>query len=398
MRSRLPALDGLRGIAAFVVLVHHVLLTDPRLAAPYLAPHPGSDPEYVRILTYTPIHLVWNGTVAVYVFFVLSGYVLALPSVHGARESWAAYYPKRLVRLYLPVMAAVLLALLWAAIVPRSGRDGASWWLNAHGRPTLEGIGQDLVLLVRPGATNSVLWSLRWEVIFSVLLPLFVLVFKRLRRLPVPALCALLAVPAVAPGSGAVHDLLTFLPMFGCGVALAWCRSPAFPAARWAWWLLLGGVVVGINASWVRYLFTDSSASIWECLRVLEVLAACALVVIVLHMQAAQRFLSRRGLLWLGSRSFSLYLVHEPIAVSIGILLGGRGPALVTLMLSIPLALLVAELFFRLIERPSLRLARAAGRPAGAERATHLPPRATAQGLVAEVSLASRSTTIAPCR
>ena len=32
---RLKALDGLRGIAALVVLVHHSLLVVPSLAAPY---------------------------------------------------------------------------------------------------------------------------------------------------------------------------------------------------------------------------------------------------------------------------------------------------------------------------------------------------------------------------
>lgn len=380
MRPRLRALDGLRGIAALVVLIHHVLLMDAGLAAPYLSPRPRADQVYVRVLTYTPLHLMWNGTVAVYVFFVLSGYVLALPAVQGRREPWSAYYPKRLVRLYLPVMAAVLLALLWMRIAPRRTLDGASWWLNAHSGPTAYGVARDMSLLLWPGVTNSALWSLRWEVLFSLLLPLFVVSMGWLRRFPAALICALLAVLASTPGAQGIGDWFVFLPMFGCGVALASCRQPIVPAGPWARWLLFGTVVLALNTSWTQYLFADAPGSFSGFLRAVEVLGACALVVIVLHVPVAHRLLTRPSPLWLGSRSFSLYLVHEPIAVSIGLLLGGRAPVLATLALTVPLSLLVAEVFFRLVERPSLGLARSAGRLA--QRNAHLtaPLQASTEG------------------
>jgi peptidoglycan/LPS O-acetylase OafA/YrhL len=386
MRPRLLALDGLRGMAALVVLIHHVLLTDAHFADPYSAPHPYQEPVYVRVLTYTPLHLVWNGTVAVYIFFVLSGYVLALPTVESRRESWFAYYPKRLIRLYLPVLAAVLLALLWMRVAPRHTSEGASWWLNAHPAPTADGIVRDVSLIVLPGITNSALWSLRWEVIFSVLLPLFIISIRWLRRFPAPLACLLLA----GFTASAVPEWLTFLPMFGCGVALAWCGPMAVPTAGWARWLLLGAVVVGLNASWTPYLFADASGTMQGPLRVVEVLAACALVIVALQVPIARRILSRSVLLWLGSRSFSLYLVHEPIAVSLALLLGGRPPVLVTLMFSIPLALLVAEVFFRVVERPSLRLARIAGQRAQNRVQRETPTPATAEAsMTAEFSISS---------
>ena len=64
---------------------------------------------------------------------------------------------------------------------------------------------------------------------------------------------------------------------------------------------------------------------------------------------------------WLGMRSFSLYLIHEPIVVSVTFALRSNNAFLVA-MLALPLSLLVTEAFFRLMERPSHRLAQAAGR------------------------------------
>ena len=64
---------------------------------------------------------------------------------------------------------------------------------------------------------------------------------------------------------------------------------------------------------------------------------------------------------WLGKISFSLYLVHEPIVVSMTLLVG-PAPFLLVLILALPASLLVAAAFYRLIEVPALRLSRELGR------------------------------------
>ncbi len=77
--GRWKGLDGLRGLAAIVVVLHHSLLTSPSLALAYFGgpKAPVGSPSW--LLTYTPLHLVWAGPEAVLVFFVLSGFVLTLP-------------------------------------------------------------------------------------------------------------------------------------------------------------------------------------------------------------------------------------------------------------------------------------------------------------------------------
>ena len=70
---RLIELDGLRGLAAVVVLIHHILETVPALAE--VGARPGVVPTgtFNRILTQSPLHLLWAGHEAVLIFFVLSG-------------------------------------------------------------------------------------------------------------------------------------------------------------------------------------------------------------------------------------------------------------------------------------------------------------------------------------
>jgi peptidoglycan/LPS O-acetylase OafA/YrhL len=83
----------------------------------------------------------------------------------------------------------------------------------------------------------------------------------------------------------------------------------------------------------------------------------------------AQRFLTRPAVRWLGTRSFALYLIHEPVVTSLGYLTGRTPPLALFLLLAVPTSLLAAELFFRGIERPAHRLARRTGRAVAARRA-----------------------------
>lgn len=73
---------------------------------------------------------------------------------------------------------------------------------------------------------------------------------------------------------------------------------------------------------------------------------------------------NHRILQWLGTRSFSLYLVHEPIVVSIGFASHITNPFLIA-ALAIPLPLVATEIFYRFVERPSLLLAGRVGRLVG---------------------------------
>ncbi len=358
--TRFGSLDVLRGLAALVVVVHHSVLVAPALAAAY---GPGdTEGTAATLLTFTPLHLLWNGPAAVTVFFVLSGLVLAVAGERliGA-SSWARYYAGRLLRLYLPVAASVALAVGLYFLVPRDSNPSASWWLNSHDDPLpWSTIVRCVTLVTGTDSLNSALWSLRWEVIFSLALPAYLLLG---RCRPAWAVVQGGGLLGIMLAWGPAHASLRYLPVFGLGVLLAAQREPLFALARRArsaHWVLLGVVcVLLIESPWL--VGADAPPHWGRISRVLVALGGVLIVALFLLSPAASRLAQNRVARWLGTISFSLYLTHEPIAVSVSFLLVGRAPLLVILLVSVALALPAAHLFFRVVEQPTHRLARRVG-------------------------------------
>jgi peptidoglycan/LPS O-acetylase OafA/YrhL len=378
-RGRVRALDGLRGLAALVVLEHHALLAAvPRLAGPY-----GNGPLPARgslewLLVYTPLHVFWAGPEFVVVFFVLSGFVLSLPVARGGRLRIAAYYPARLLRLYLPVWAALALAAGLHVAVSHRVVPGASWWLNAHAQPlSTRALRWDALLERHAGdwGFTSVLWSLHWEVLFSLALPALLPLALRARAGVWNALAIALCFGAIAEhgASGGVSgEYLLELPPFVLGVLLAFrheqlARLAARLAARTvgnvALELALGAVAVGgLSADWWLPAGIETAP--------LVAAGACAALVAALVVGSCGRVLCSRPLRWSGRRAFSIYLVHEPLVVALAFALGGRPAPVAFVVLATVSALALAAVFFVVAEAPAHRLARRwAARHAGAASA-----------------------------
>ncbi|WP_082462405.1 acyltransferase [Agromyces sp. Leaf222] len=354
-RSRLRSLDGLRGLAALIVLVHHSLLVVPGLAAPYFGQ--PAEPGVTWLLVHTPLHLLWGGTEAVYLFFILSGLVLSL-AARSSSFSWGSYFPSRIVRLYVPVVAAVVLAAVVIALLPRSGPTESIWLAGRGDAYPLRSMFADMLLIGGPSGIVSPLWSLEWEVLFSLLLPVYLYAGRRM-----PAW--LQAVAAIALSTlGALVSLpaLMYLPMFALGVALAsgWERIAEIlgrmprRVAIPVWTVTVTGALLLTNSYWMLLPFT--SAGIARAVTMPLILAGVAiLIVAAVHAGLPNRILSSRPLLFLGTISFSLYLVHEPLVIAIGHLV--PRPFL-TVLIAVPVSLVVAVVFYRVVERPAHILAK----------------------------------------
>ena len=174
---RLTGLDGLRGVAALVVMIYH----GTKIIVPTLTG--GAEAAYDGVAE-SPLKLTFAGTEAVLVFFALSGLVVALPALRPG-FSWRAYFPARLIRLYLPVWAALLFAAGLILLIPRDPATvTAGSWLqsgNAH-TVTWRQLLWEGSLWPASYDIDNVLWSLRWEVAFSLALPVFVLLGRALRN------------------------------------------------------------------------------------------------------------------------------------------------------------------------------------------------------------------------
>ena len=341
---RLIELDGLRGLAAVVVLIHHALETVPALAE--VGARPGTVPTgtFNRLLTQSPLHLLWAGHEAVLIFFVLSGVALTYPvarrHAQGRRFDWVDYAPRRFVRLWLPAAASTTFAVIAMLLVPRSEDPALGHWMTVT-HPTGLGARQMLMeylLIPKHAYRNTVLWSLHAEAIFSFVLPLMILGVAlcarwRISWLPV---VAALAVPVItaSPGSG------SYLPVFTVGAVMgwAWGHNPAPVPQRPQPWATAQALVclLLITLAWWPGMESHMAQRLANAV---TLAAAAYLVHLVVRAGALRGLLRSRTVQYLGLMSFSLYLVHEPVVVSLRLLTHSVSPWWVLSLLS-PVALL----------------------------------------------------------
>ncbi|WP_256476962.1 acyltransferase family protein [Pseudarthrobacter raffinosi] len=364
---RVRSLDGLRGVAALVVVINHIMVTATTFADVANTSGRADTLSFEWWLSYTPLHLLWGGTEAVFIFFILSGYVLTGPTEKKS-FSWSAYYPKRLVRLYLPVWGSLVLAGLSTLVVARHGVDGGSWWVNNHEPFNVKSATVSGLLLGPIDFLNNPLWSLSWEVWFSLLLPAYVVLCRRsAETLQRTVLFLALLVVTVAAGTLTDSKALRYLPMFAIGILLYMQReaisrwAATLDTKRWAWPAILCGSITLLTGYWMA----QASPAIPEALVTLarsgQVIGAALVVIIALHWGPARTFLQLPAIGWLGARSFSLYLTHDAVVISTTFALGGTPPLWITALIAVPTSLLLAELFFRTVERPSHELSKRVG-------------------------------------
>lgn len=374
--GRLRSLDGLRGVAAFAVVFWHVSLVVPAFADVILR---GARPETLTLewwLTRTPFADLELGHEAVLVFFILSGFVLTL-QVNGTPLTGPTvreYYVRRLARLYFPVWGAVVLAVLLALLVPRNPA-AQSLWLATHAAPSVKEIVSGLTLLAGSTTLDTPLWSLTLEVWFSLALPV-VLIAARLLRigrwwhlaigLCIAASACALSVTPLLPVS-ALGLVIQYPPVFMIGVILALRYDTVAALARRIPWplVLLGAALVTALQSIMVV------SEIFETLLRAATLVGLALVVVAaVEYAPLTRALERRPAQWLGTRSFSLYLIHEPIVVAAAFAAGLTAwwPWLGIAALLVPVVLGVTEVFYRAVERPSHQVSKLFGRLVGGGR------------------------------
>lgn len=351
--GRIPSLDGLRGLAATIVLLHHWLL----IARPLLE---GS--LSWAIISQSPVKLLTAGNEAVLVFFVLSGLVVVLP-VFRPGFSWMGFLSARVVRLYGPVIAALALSALLIFLVPRdrSSMPPGSWMAETHADSvTWQAFLSQASLVPRQYSLNNPLWSLHWELLYSILLPFATALALLVRRWALTAVLVCCALSLV--GRVFEQSELLYFPIFLMGTIMA-ARMPDLlawverPRARWFMPLFASASVVMLIASWLARPIIPSGTFWSHVLWALAAPGAAGIVVVSLAWAPAIRFFSTRVLQWLGKISFSLYLVHVPVLATLAFALGSDQWPLVGLI-GIPLSIVVAWVFYQAVEARIHQVAR----------------------------------------
>jgi peptidoglycan/LPS O-acetylase OafA/YrhL len=258
------------------------------------------------------------------------------------------------------VWAAVAVAVFLHVLVARHATAGMSWWLAGHAQPlSLKAVGDAATLkLPEQFSVFTALWSLRWEMVFSVLMPLYAWAAPRGRRLPI----LLIVVPLVPILLAGQRAPVAYLPCFFLGTALA-ARLDLISTAqrqlkrRPIRLLARATVLFALTAQ--APLGTGQLAA--HVGPVLTALGATGAVVLALADPGLRRKLHLPAVRWLGTRSFSLYLVHEPLLVTTAYLLHGALTLWILALIALPVIALATEAFYRVIEQPAHRLARDLG-------------------------------------
>ncbi|MBS1847568.1 MAG: acyltransferase [Actinobacteria bacterium] len=367
--DRIHSLDGLRGVAALLVVIYHCLLVTPTLWD-QIAGHPVRGTAQ-WLLAYTPLRIFWAGDDVVWIFFILSGFVLVRPYLDRRNLATGRYYVRRAIRLYVPFLGSFALAVVLKSLRP-APRGRFSGWIFVHELPTATGDAVKTLFLFAGDHTtyNNVWWSLRWEVWFSALLPFVIPLARRFRAHPIPiaALC-LVVIGASNAGVTVLHVLkfghdnpALYLPMFGLGVALAMGEDRVRVAlgSRSTATIIVSTVVCSslmTSTVAVLALLRHAHLSItaaWAIAGPIGLFGATGLVALALCGPGLRDALASSPMTWLGERSYTLYLTHEPILVFATLALGVQTLTWWWIPFGIACSLATTVVLFPIIERPAL--------------------------------------------
>lgn len=357
-RPRLDHVDGMRAIAALIVYVNHAY------GQVWGAAGPRPDgPLVVAWWSLTAGHL------AVTVFIVISGFCLMLPVLeHGGklRGGIKQFFVRRARRILPPYYAAVALCLLLIATV--IGEKTGTLWdvpLRLDSRSILV----HLVLLQDFFATshiNYVFWSIAVEWHIYILMPLMVWCWHRFGALPavLGALAFGYGLREVFWDTRIARAHPHFVGMFALGMLAAQlARSNATLATKLRErvpWTAFAGLFL-LVASQMAY------SKFWAYVDIpVGLLAVSMLLASSRPRGVLKSMLSWRPLVFLGTFSYSLYLIHAPFLQVLwqyalepfGVALESRFAFLMTI--GLVLILVASYLFFLAFEAPFLRAARKA--------------------------------------
>ena len=112
---RVHFLDGIRGWAALFVLFNHLIGGLLTISAPELVSNNAvfldhlTHSQYISIIFTTFIRYITNGHLAVYVFFVLSGYALSFHQINFSKRNLSLAASSRYFRLMIPIVITTLI-------------------------------------------------------------------------------------------------------------------------------------------------------------------------------------------------------------------------------------------------------------------------------------------------
>jgi peptidoglycan/LPS O-acetylase OafA/YrhL len=354
MNSRIPQLDGIRGLASLTVLLHHLYLVFPVLPI---------------LFKYSPLRVMVNGHASVIMFFVLSGFVLAMPFLRGTVGSYRKFVVRRIFRIYIPYLVSLFLALIMASLLSNGSIPGIDAWQRGISYKLLV---EHLLFILNTDTKvfNNVIWSLVHEMRISLLFPLIAFCVIRLNWKTNLLICLLLSSPnllkdyfSLGYEDVTIVDTMHYTSMFIIGALLAKHKDTLVAIyLKWSTlrkWMLLIAVFPAYAFSTVistiisklglpyEFVISDYAASFGSSIFIIYALGSIKL---------SKLLLLKKPVIFLGKISYSLYLIHLIVLFSFMFLFYGIIPNVFIYIGTVVISIWLATLSWRFIETPSIAL------------------------------------------
>jgi peptidoglycan/LPS O-acetylase OafA/YrhL len=342
--GRRVSIDGLRGLLGVSVFVHHTVVTWFFLLTGQWVPPPS---RFIGHAGYTSVAL----------FFMITAFLFWHRMLERREQiDWGSYIVGRLFRLYPAYLLMLMLVLVASFVAARAhGTHGPViaplWdWLGftMFGTPDFWG---------KP-ATGQIMawvtWSLRYEWIFYLSLPLLGFLVVRTKQ-PLAAALSAVGVLAVLYELNFGTFIIPVARVFLGGVVAAyWVRHPLLVKAARS--TLAGLVAISALVTVVVTQITPFTLT--------ATLGLSVFFVVIASGNDLWGLLRRPGLLWLGDITYSIYLLHGFFLWVIfeawwpGIIHHNAGFYLGVAMLIDIAVILASTAAFLLIERPCIEFGR----------------------------------------
>ena len=328
---QLDALDGLRGIAVLFVVVAH---------SSYTGFTPG-------------INFQGAGTIGVYLFFVLSSFLLTLPFIiknYDLRKKniWINYSLRRIFRIY-PLYLVIIILFFSISSLGALNKD-ASLFLTTS----------DFInhLLILDG--KAYLWTIQVETKFYLILPIIIFVllgtFKNKLLYVVPFIISLmLIISFFTVDSIHIKSFIVQLPVFlsGCLAALIYCHimlsDKKYILEKYRLRSILNLTAITLLLITI-FIIPDISQTIFNNNQISKLIE----LPIFFGLLWSSCLLSLPFLRFVGIISFSIYIWHIPVLSVLKRLHIADG--WVNFLLTITMVIILATCSYLWIERPFLKI------------------------------------------
>jgi peptidoglycan/LPS O-acetylase OafA/YrhL len=328
-RPRLEVLDGLRFVAALVVLAYHFTAMD----------HVWHRP----VEEVFPVQFAAYGWLGVQLFFLISGFVICM-------SSWGrgvgAFLRSRAVRLYPAYWLSVLVV-----------ATGLTVWPDVRRPPGVRDVLVNLTMFQDAFGVPEVAevyWTLWAELRFYLLFSLLVwwgLTYRRVVGCCVGWLAAAAVTNALVPANGVVRVVLMtdYAPLFTAGIACYLLHR--FGPSLASWGIVAGSFVLALPAVLHRNQMEAHAGEIVPKAPAIVLLAVWFLLIVAV----ALGWLSRvrgRWLVVVGATTYPLYLLHLDIGGALLYLGQWTVPPPLLVAVVSAAMIVLAWLVHRYVERP----------------------------------------------